>query len=422
MFENGNETSFKYDDAGERVIKRSKLGEIVYVNSFFTIRNREVGTKNVYAGTTRLVSKMMKQDKPGSKPTGSTPLEKDQSFYHADHLGSSNYVTTADGTLSEHLEYFPYGETWVQESSNTQKTPGLFASKELDDETGLYYFGARYYDPRTSMWQSADPILSGLLTSADSPRKLATYGYSRQNPVRFGDPDGCDYRDYIPGTKAGEEAAQYWADLAVQGERQGGLAGGTKQAVGWTFGIFASLWTRETAADTALILGTAGLGAAAAAGKLGAASVPIANSLAVAGSFQTGVSAGEAATGTSITGRQLSTPERVSRGTSAALGFASLGKGAIAEKAFTPYWRYTGPGSNPNSRWLTRGSEPPYGTNYGIAEDALQIPPMSRPITGVQEAQVPWWKPVSGPRPATGHSDWGKGGGSEWYQGWDFPD
>ncbi|NIV10723.1 MAG: hypothetical protein GWN62_05360, partial [Aliifodinibius sp.] len=43
--------------------------------------------------------------------------------------------------------------------TNSQRIPYLYTSKELDEETGLYYYGARYYDPRTSVWQSADPIL-----------------------------------------------------------------------------------------------------------------------------------------------------------------------------------------------------------------------------------------------------------------------
>lgn len=66
-------------------------------------------------------------------------------------------MTGLDGEIVQHREYFPFGETWVEEHSNTQRTPYLFTAKELDEETGLYYFGARYCDPRTSVWQSPDP-------------------------------------------------------------------------------------------------------------------------------------------------------------------------------------------------------------------------------------------------------------------------
>ena len=195
LFDNGHEKTYKYDDQGQRIIKRGPQGETVYVNQYFTIRNREVGTKHVYAGTSRLASKMMKQDKPGANPQGQTPIEKDRYFYHPDHLGSSSYVTDAQGKLYEHLEYFPFGESWVEESSNTQRTPYLFTAKELDEETGLYYFGARYYDPRTSVWQSGDRILGRYLNGEPNggvfaPAHLALYCYVTNNPLIYTDPDG----------------------------------------------------------------------------------------------------------------------------------------------------------------------------------------------------------------------------------------
>ncbi|HEY0603173.1 MAG TPA: SpvB/TcaC N-terminal domain-containing protein, partial [Herpetosiphonaceae bacterium] len=126
IFDNGHEKTYAYNDSGERVIKRGPQGETAYINQYFTMRNREVGTKHVYVGETRIISKLMKQDKPGANPKGQVPLEKDQYFYHADHLGSTGYVTDANGDLYQHIEYFPFGETWVEEASNTQRTPYLF--------------------------------------------------------------------------------------------------------------------------------------------------------------------------------------------------------------------------------------------------------------------------------------------------------
>jgi len=61
----------------------------------------------------------------------------------------------------EHLEYFPFGETWLDQHHNVDKTSYRFTGKEYDQEAGLYYFGARYYEPRLSVWVSADPILGG---------------------------------------------------------------------------------------------------------------------------------------------------------------------------------------------------------------------------------------------------------------------
>ncbi len=53
-------------------------------------------------------------------------------FYHPDHLGSTSYVTDASGEVYQHLEYFAFGETFVEEHSNTDKTPYLFNGKEPD--------------------------------------------------------------------------------------------------------------------------------------------------------------------------------------------------------------------------------------------------------------------------------------------------
>jgi RHS repeat-associated protein len=125
-------------------------------------------------------------------------------YYHSDHLGSTGYVTRENGIVHEHIQYFPFGETWVQQGGNTEKSPYLFTSKELDEETGLYYFGARYYDPRTSVWASVDPILGKYLPTGNkdqdsnlpgmggvfNPMNLGMFTYTQNNPVKFVDPDG----------------------------------------------------------------------------------------------------------------------------------------------------------------------------------------------------------------------------------------
>jgi RHS repeat-associated protein len=183
--DNGREMAYKYDAAGQRVIKHDPQRETVAVNQFYTVRNGQIGTKQVFAGATRLVSKLVE---PNAR-------EMDQYYYHPDHLGSSNYVTDVNGQIYEHMEYFPSGETWVQESSNTPRTPYLYTGKELDEETGLYYFGARYFDPRTSFWQSPDPAIERYLNDVSSgdvynPANLSLYAYGHQNPLKYVDPDG----------------------------------------------------------------------------------------------------------------------------------------------------------------------------------------------------------------------------------------
>ncbi|MCK5197020.1 MAG: RHS repeat-associated core domain-containing protein, partial [Spirochaetales bacterium] len=52
--------------------------------------------------------------------------------------------------MFEHIEYTPYGELWEEQKSDVfDRIPFRFTAKELDTETALYYYGARYLDPRT---------------------------------------------------------------------------------------------------------------------------------------------------------------------------------------------------------------------------------------------------------------------------------
>ncbi|WPO78016.1 RHS repeat-associated core domain-containing protein [Flavobacterium sp. KACC 22761] len=84
--------------------------------------------------------------------------ELQQFYYHPDHLGSSSYITNLDGEVVQHIEYVPFGEVFLEEKNAKWNTPYLFNGKELDKETGLYYYGARYYDPKISVWTSVDPL------------------------------------------------------------------------------------------------------------------------------------------------------------------------------------------------------------------------------------------------------------------------
>ena len=85
--------------------------------------------------------------------------ESNMYYFHPDHLGSTGYVTGFNGKLRQHVEYLPFGETFVEEHLNTDPTqPYLYNAKEYDAETRLYYYGARYYDPKLSIWASVDPV------------------------------------------------------------------------------------------------------------------------------------------------------------------------------------------------------------------------------------------------------------------------
>ena len=113
--------------------------------------------------------------------------EKLQFYYHPDHLGSSSYITNLDGEVVQHIEYVPFGEVFIEERNNTWNTPYLFNAKEYDEETGMYYYGARYYEPRISLWMSVDPISNfdprNRENYFDGEHNDGVYNYRNLNPI-----------------------------------------------------------------------------------------------------------------------------------------------------------------------------------------------------------------------------------------------
>ncbi|WP_437778352.1 RHS repeat domain-containing protein [Sorangium sp. So ce1097] len=179
-----------YDGAGERRVHRHGVAgeeETAYVDQHLVVRNGVIARKHIFAGEMRLASKI-DADWLQRPPV---------MYYHPDHLGSTQYVTDQDQELSQHVEYLPSGELWVDESDSRfqNRQPYLFTGKELDLSTGLYYYGARSLEPRLGVWLSPDPILDQYMRGAPNggvyePVNLGLYSYARNNPVVYVDPDG----------------------------------------------------------------------------------------------------------------------------------------------------------------------------------------------------------------------------------------
>ncbi len=274
----GNITRFLYDAAGDRVVKLGRGGEQITVGQFWSLKGRRAATKHVFAGNTRLASKLLPPPGlettspavvvaaltvattsatdatmdasmvgsgwpngtgcvpsnyepqkcpvlPGGEPDinhqyDDTRVRPETYYYHQDHLGSTSWVTDQHARVHEHVEYFPYGEVWRDPRSDADGAPVqgqrfLFTSKEMDEETGLYYMGARYLDPRRARWLSADPILDKYLPDPDAkslpragnggvynPVTLGVYVYGHHRPLFFIDPDGRDIAFAVDPTGA----------------------------------------------------------------------------------------------------------------------------------------------------------------------------------------------------------------------------
>ena len=120
---------------------------------------------------------------PGYGYVPADTMHEDIFFYHSDHLGSTSYITDAKTNVAQFDAYLPYGELLVDEHSSSEEMPYKFNGKELDEETGLYYYGARYMNPRTSLWYGVDPL-------AEKFPSVSTLSYCFDNPIKYIDPDG----------------------------------------------------------------------------------------------------------------------------------------------------------------------------------------------------------------------------------------
>lgn len=124
-------------------------------------------------------------------------------YLHGDHLGTANFVTDDNSKTTQFFLNLPFGETMLEQQIGVYDNPYKFNAKELDKETGLYYYGARYYNPRLSIWYGVDPLAvynpvmetqfygdgqhnGGVYNLGN----LNPYIYTYQNPIKYIDPNG----------------------------------------------------------------------------------------------------------------------------------------------------------------------------------------------------------------------------------------
>ena len=116
--------------------------------------------------------------------------EKRVEYYHVDLQGNVRAVTNEDGTVIERYDYLPFGAEW---NPSVSDRPLRFSGKERDVETGLDYFGRRYYGSRLGRFTTTDPLTT-LRKNRLDPQRWNRYTYVRNNPFRYVDPDGRELR------------------------------------------------------------------------------------------------------------------------------------------------------------------------------------------------------------------------------------
>jgi RHS repeat-associated protein len=195
-------TTYGYDAFGTRVLQTGTSTTNIYPFKWYSIASStatgakySTTTEYIFNGDT-LVSTVDQQFKSGVA-TGSP-----QTLYiHPDHLGSTNVVTNASGTVVKTLDYYPYGGTRISSGQNATSRQYI---GQFSDPSNLDYLQARYYDPSRGQFISQDPTFLAVGNPTQlqqlskqsqqqflsDPQQLNSYSYGRDNPITRKDPDG----------------------------------------------------------------------------------------------------------------------------------------------------------------------------------------------------------------------------------------
>jgi RHS repeat-associated protein len=146
-------------------------------------------------------------------------------------------MTDATGAVVEVTDYYPYGSIRIDDKTSTLNEQRKFAGHEFDENTGLSYMEARYYNGATGRFMSQDPVFQTMgdesklknLTNLElkkllaDPQGLNSYSYARNNPLKIVDPDGQWFKEVLTGQQSwssfqlelGQAANQLSQDSAV---------------------------------------------------------------------------------------------------------------------------------------------------------------------------------------------------------------
>ncbi|MBU7047231.1 MAG: RHS repeat protein [Theionarchaea archaeon] len=212
-----NTWEYSYDCAS-RLMKIEKdsliLGEYIYDGDGKRIQVREnsVMTTYLYSG----INVLYEETSIGTAtyiygPTGRLAKrttisgETNTFYYHTDHVGSTRLVTNQSKNIVTEVSYHPFGEP-----TEAVEEPHLFTGKEKD-ATGLYYYGARYYDPDIGRFTTRDPLAG----ERSSPQSSNRYAYCANNPVKLVDLAGLAYStcDVVTGE------CKHYSEFGLKGLR-----------------------------------------------------------------------------------------------------------------------------------------------------------------------------------------------------------
>lgn len=124
-------------------------------------------------------------------------------YYHEDNLNSSTALSSGGitGTQIEANVYYPFGRQQVASPQASFKVSRQFTGQIKDDETGLYYYNARYYDPLLGRFIQPDTIIAEI----GNPQSYNRNSYCLNDPLTYTDPTAHIFSEWWSSTKEGAE-------------------------------------------------------------------------------------------------------------------------------------------------------------------------------------------------------------------------
>lgn len=190
MTKTGTTGTYRYDFNNSRKLKQVSDAQnnvqstVHYVDKYSEVRDGKL-IKYVYAGASRVA-------RTSANNTSKQALIP-ETYYHHDHLGSTNLASATNGNVTEHLVNYPFGRSRLAVNiNNTNKSDYRFTGKERDDETDLEYFEARYLGV-AGQFISVDPKRINIDKESKwlkFSKNLNIYSYVNNNPLSSVDPQG----------------------------------------------------------------------------------------------------------------------------------------------------------------------------------------------------------------------------------------
>jgi len=191
---NNRKTAYYYDHTKQRIVKQDAQTNAyrVYPNKYYEKTSSGIEDRYVYLGNLRILT--------------DEKISQTASLYYnfSDHLNSSSITLDSNGNYVNLADYYPFGSARINIQPGAYNPTYKFTDQEYDSESGIYYFGARFYDQRIGRFVQSDPLSLSLANEGElknltgngqkhllsNPQNLNYYSYAGNNPIIYIDPDG----------------------------------------------------------------------------------------------------------------------------------------------------------------------------------------------------------------------------------------